>query len=259
MSARFTDQVVLITGASTGLGLATARAFLNEGARVILAASDTNRLQQAAATLGPNATAIPCDVTNRDQVVHLIADTIRQFQRLDILINNAGTGMLSPLDQATSADIAALLDTNFHGTVHCIQAALPHMTTGARVINISSLAGLRGIPGSSVYSASKAAIVALSEALRIELRDRGITVTVVCPGRIRLTDTGFFDTAKKTANTSLLPVAEELTADQVAAAILDATAKHKKLIVLPREAKLLHLIQRFSPRLADNILAKRQP
>ena len=258
MPARFTGQVVLITGASTGLGLATARAFLNEGARVVLAARDPNRLQQAAASLGPNATAIHCDVTHRDQVNHLIAEAIRHFNRLDILINNAGTGMIAPLDQSSSTDIAALIDTNFHGTVHCIQAALPHMTTGGRIINISSIAGLRGIPSSSVYSASKAALVGLSESLRIELRDRGITVTLVCPGRIRLADTSFFDTAKKSVNTSLLPVAKELTADQVAAAILDATAKRKKLVVIPREARLLYLIQRFCPRLADNILAKRK-
>ncbi len=257
---RFTDRVVIVTGASTGLGLATARAFAAEGAHVVIAARNPDRLKQAAANCEASAPlAVPCDVFNRDQVEALIAKTIAQFGRIDILVNNAGAGMIAPFEVVPIEDAMALMNTNFFGALNCAQAVLPHMTqqrTG-HIVNIASVGGLRGIPNISIYSASKAALIGFSDALRIEVKNLGINVTVFCVGRIG--DTEFFDHAKTYGKVGLYEVLRTLPADTVAAALLDAVARGRRMVIIPFYARFLHVANKFAPRLVDRYLYNHMP
>jgi len=264
MNARYDGLVVLVTGASAGVGLHVSRAFARHGARVMMAARNPQRLEQAAAELQKQfpdrIAAFACDVADRQQVDRLIARTVEQFGRLDILVNNAGTGLIAPFEMVQAGDAQSLFTTNFFGPFHCIQAALPvfQRQHSGHIVNVSSLAGLRGIPNSSVYAASKAAVIALSDALRIELKPHGIHVSIVCPGRIRLADTAFFDAAKKYGPVELYK-APETTAEAVAEAILDAVANRRRLVVLPFHSRMTYWLNRFTPGLLDRILYKKMP
>ena len=261
---QFANQVVVITGASTGIGLATARAFATHGARVALVARDPQRLTLLATELEPlfpqRILTVPCDVTDRPQVDQLMQQVAQRFGRIDILVNNAGIGLIAPFERVQYSDAHALFATNFFGTFHCLQAVLPYFRKqrAGHIVNIASLAGLRGIPNSSVYAATKAAVIALSDALRVEWQDYGIHVTVMCPGRIRLTETGFFDAAKKYGAPELYP-APEITTAAVAQALLKAVAAHKRLVVLPLHARLTHGLNKFAPGLLDRLLYKKMP
>ena len=261
---KFSNRVVVITGASTGIGLATAQAFAAQGAQVALAARNLPRLQLLATELGtqfPNRIlTVSCDVTDRAQVNSLLAQVSHHFGRIDILVNNAGIGLIAPFERVQSADAHALFATNFFGPFHCMQAVLPYFRqqrSGA-IVNVASLAGLRGIPNSSVYGATKAALIALSDALRVEWKDYGIHFTVVCPGRVRLSETGFFDAAKKYGATELYH-APEITTAAVARALLDAVATHKRLVVLPLHSRITHRLHKFAPGLLDRILYRKMP
>ena len=260
----FAKQVVVITGASTGIGLATARAFADHGAQVALVARNAQRLDLLATELAsqfPNRIlAVPCDVTNRAQVDQLLSQVTQRFGRIDILVNNAGIGLIAPFEQVPHSDAQALFTTNFFGAFNCLQAVLPYFRQqrSGHIVNIASLAGLRGIPNSSVYAATKAALIALSDALRVEWKDYGIHVTVVCPGRIRLAETGFFDAAKKYGTTELYQ-APEITTTAVAQALLKAVAARKRLVVLPWHAQFTHTLNKFAPALLDRVLYKKMP
>lgn len=260
---RFLDQIVIVTGASSGFGLATARAFAGQGATVVLAARNPQRLQEATAELqaapGAKVLGIPCDVSNAEQVRNLTAKTIEAFGRIDILINNAGSGLIAPFEQVQLADIIALFETNFFGALNCTQAVLPHMKQqrSGRIVNMASVAGLRGIPNSSMYCASKAALIAFSDSLRVELRSFGISVTTICPSRTD--DTPFVARAKKYGPVELYKVPEKLTTGMVVAALLDAVAKRKRTVILPFHAKLMNAVNTFAPRVVDNFLYKRMP
>ncbi|MBM3859918.1 MAG: SDR family oxidoreductase [Verrucomicrobia bacterium] len=257
---RFTDRVVLITGASTGIGLAAARAFAQEGAQLVIASRNADRLRQAAEGFSTDVLGVSCDVSKRSEVDALIEQAVARFGRIDILVNNAAVGILGPLDVVQPADAVALFATNFFGVFHCCQAVLPQMKRqgGGQIINIASLAGLRGIPN-AIYSASKAAVISLSETLRLETKSHQITVTVLCPGRVRDSDTTFFETAKKYGPVELCKSPALLTADEVTRVLLNAAAKHKRLVVFPFHAWLLYVINRIAPRVADALVYRQMP
>ncbi|MEI6085614.1 MAG: SDR family NAD(P)-dependent oxidoreductase [Verrucomicrobiota bacterium] len=254
-SQRFLNRVIVITGGGTGIGLAAAHAFAREGARLVLTGRNIQRLQQAAAQFTTPVLPVACDVTHRPAVEALFTQTIAHFGRLDILVNNAGTAIIGPLESVQSADATALFETNFYGTFHCCQAVLPHFRRqgGGQIVNVSSLAGLRGVPN-AIYSASKAAVIGFSEALRIEVQTAGISVTILCPGRVRASDTELFTTAKRYGTAELSKSPGELTAAEVARVLLNATHRRKQLVVFPFHAWLLHTINQLSPALADRIL-----
>jgi NADP-dependent 3-hydroxy acid dehydrogenase YdfG len=259
-TGRFNGHVAIVTGASSGLGLAIARVLTRAGAHVVIAGRRLDRLQTAAATF-PNGAVLPvvCNVADRSDVERLVAQTIDRFHRIDLLVNNAGIGMIAPFESIQPNDAAALFDTNFFGAVNCIQAVLPHMRQAGRghIVNVASVGGLRGIPNISMYSAAKAALIALSDAVRIEMRDAGIGVTVLCTGRI--SETAFFDRAITYGSIQLYEQLPPLSPDFVASALLDAVARHKRLVIMPAQARLWNFVNKLAPQLVDRYLHKHRP
>jgi NAD(P)-dependent dehydrogenase (short-subunit alcohol dehydrogenase family) len=184
-------QVVLITGGSRGLGLALAEAVVAEGALPVICARNEDDLEEARQRLlgqgAADVLAVPTDVRDREQVDRLVDATLRHFGRIDVVINNAGTIMVGPLESQTLTDFEDSMATMFWGTVYPALAALPHMRRqgGGRIVNITSIGGKVSVPHLLSYSSAKFAAVGFSEGLRAEVAKDGIEVTTVVPGLMR--------------------------------------------------------------------------
>jgi 3-oxoacyl-[acyl-carrier protein] reductase len=191
------DKIAIVTGGSRGIGIATARALLAEGASVAIAGTDRRTLDQAARELGGAAPtagervlAVAADIRQRAEVDRLVNATAERFGGLDILINNAGVGDFVAVGEMSDEQWRRVIDTNLTGVFSCCSAAIPHLKRrgGGWIINISSLAGKNSFAGGAAYCASKAGLNAFSESLMQEVRHDGIRVSYVMPGSVR---TGF--------------------------------------------------------------------
>lgn len=186
------DQVAIVTGGSSGIGLAIARAFVQEGMRVTIAARDKRRLEDAASQLksglpkGDSVLAVQTDVSHSTQVQRMVRQTLDRFGRLDVLVNNAGIGRLAPLDELKEKDWDEVLNVNLKSVFLCIQAALPEMKRRQRgyIVNISSIAGKEGFAGGGAYCASKFGVMALTQTLLEEAKPFNIRATAICPGYV---------------------------------------------------------------------------
>ena len=184
------DKVVLITGGTRGLGLALAREFAREGARIVICGRDRDTLERAQRDLAARrdrTLAIPCDVTDQQQVSHLVRTVHQRWRRIDVVVNNAGTITVGPMEVMTQADYDEAMNLHFWAPLYTILAALPGMRERGegRIVNIASVGGKISVPHLLPYSASKFALVGLSEGLHAELARDGIYVTTVCPGLMR--------------------------------------------------------------------------
>ena len=184
---RLRDRNVIVTGASSGIGLETAREFARAGCNVVLASRNKERLDKLAqelSSLGGQRLVVPTDVSHREQAEAMVGRTVETFGGVDILVNNAGLGLDATIAEGRLDNMRYLFDVNFWGTVHCIQAVVPNMRQQRRgmIINVSSVAGRIATPYNGVYSATKAALNALSDALRMELAEDGIRVLAIYPG-----------------------------------------------------------------------------
>ena len=189
MSNNIEGKVVVITGASSGLGEATARLLSEEGATVVLGARRGDRIQSLADELtanGGKALAIPTDVTHCDQVKRLVDAAVQKYGRIDVMINNAGLMPHSPLERLKIDDWNRTIDVNIKGVLYGIAAALPYMKQqkAGHIINVSSVAGHKVHAGGAVYAATKYAVRALSEGLRQEVKPYNIRTTVISPGAV---------------------------------------------------------------------------
>jgi len=187
MSSNIQGKVVVITGASSGLGEAAARLLSAEGATVVLGARRVERIQALAEELarsGGKALAVATDVTRCEQVKQLVDAAVEAYGRLDVMLNNAGLMPLSPLERLKVDEWDQMIDVNIKGVLYGIAAALPHMQRqkAGHIINVSSVAGHKVRAGGSVYSATKHAVRALSEGLRQEVKPYNIRTTVISPG-----------------------------------------------------------------------------
>lgn len=183
-------KTVLITGGSRGLGLVMAREFAREGARIAICARDATELESAQLDLvrrGASVIASACDVADREQVGALVHEVERHFGQIDVLVNNAGVIEVGPMDVMTLEDYEEAMKTHFWGPLYTTLAVLPEMRErgDGRIVNITSIGGKISVPHLLPYSASKFALVGLSEGLRAELKKDGIVVTTVCPGLMR--------------------------------------------------------------------------
>jgi NADP-dependent 3-hydroxy acid dehydrogenase YdfG len=189
MSNNIQGKIVVITGASSGLGEATARLLSAEGAIVVLGARRLERLQALANELtgrGGKALVVATDVTRREQVKRLVEAAVQAFGRIDVMINNAGLMPQSLLEQLRVDEWDRMIDVNIKGVLYGIAAALPYMQEqkAGHLINVSSVAGHKVRPGATVYAATKHAVLALSEGLRQEVKPYNIRTTVISPGAV---------------------------------------------------------------------------
>ena len=192
MSERLDGTVAVVTGASSGIGEATAKALATLGATVVAAARRRDRLDALVAEIGPSAMGVECDVTDREQATALVATTIETHGRLDTLINNAGVMLLGPIVDAPIEEWDRMVDLNVMGLLNCAHAALPHLLAAAEdsprrvadLVNVSSVAGRVARLGSGVYNLTKHGVGAFSESLRQEVTRRHVRVSLVEPGAV---------------------------------------------------------------------------
>ncbi len=244
----FKDKVAIVTGASSGIGLCTARLLSERGARVVLAARSKDKLEKLAQEL-PNSIAVPTDVTDKNSVLNMVQRTLDAFGRIDILINNAGILIYKPIVQSTDEDLRRVMEVNFFGAVACANAVLPAMEKqkSGTIVNISSIAGRIGFPNIGYYCASKFAFTGFSETFRQEVASKGIIVSTVNPGTTEtpLNQT-ILDEARKRGK-NILPI----TPERVARAILNAAEKGKAEVFVPWSTRVLHWLHFFAPRFTE--------
>ncbi|MDN3585043.1 SDR family oxidoreductase [Pedobacter aquatilis] len=190
MENNIKNKVVIITGASSGMGEAAAKHLSALGATVVLGARRADRIEKLAAEInndGGKALALTADVTNLEQVKNLVDTTVQKFGRVDVIINNAGVMPLSLVESLKVEEWNTMIDVNIKGVLNGIAAALPHMKAqkSGQIINTASVAGHKIFSGSAVYSATKFAVRALTEGLRMEVKPYNIRTTIVCPGAVK--------------------------------------------------------------------------
>lgn len=256
-------RVVLITGASSGIGAATARAFARAGARVALVARRADRLEALARELGPEARALPADLAQPDGPARAVAGTLDRFGRIDIIFNNAGFGRLGWLDDLSADEVESQVRVNLIAAVELTRLALPDMLARGRagerpaghIVNMASLAGLIGSPTYSVYGATKAALRSFSEALRREVAPFGVRVSVISPGGIAATE--FAERAGIQRRTRITtPGWLQPSADVVARAVVGLARRPRREVVLPWPLGALAWINQHFPAFTDWIVVK---
>lgn len=226
MPAQLAGQVAIITGGTRGIGLAIAKAFARHGMHVAVCARRKEQLQDAVRqleALGNEVLGIPCDVTNAAEVEHLVNETLKRFGRVDVLVNNAGTGGYGPIDQTTEEDLQKVLDVNLKGVFLASRAVFPIMREKRKgyIITIASICGKEAYAEISAYCASKFAAVGFTEALLKEGIDNGVRTTSICPGMV---DTEMVEGAG-------VPHEEMLKADDIAEACMFLLALSDKAVV----------------------------
>ena len=245
----FTNQVILITGASSGIGRCLAIDFAKRGAVVIGCGRSQERLDRTLDEVrraSPSSTMIPCDVGNRQEVQSMMTKVLADFGKIDILINNAGIGMRKPFAETSVDTIEEIIRTNYLGMVYCTHAALPSMIArgSGHIVNISSVAGIIGTLNLSGYCASKFAMNGFSESLYYELKPLSIHVSAICPGPVRTDfDRAFADTKPKSPGFLMLEP------ETVSRLVIRAIARKKYEVVMPWSLALICRVARMAPGL----------
>lgn len=222
---RIEGRTAIITGASSGIGQAVAAQLTDERVNTVLASRNRKKLESLAldlVSLPGRTLVVPTDVTDRLAVEALVRKTAEEFGRVDILINNAGTGLFAPIADGNPENMRRLFEVNFWGAINCIQAAVPYMQTQGRghIVNVASIAAKISPPYMGMYSATKFALSAVSDALRSELAGSGIGVSTVYPG---LTQTSFMENMTQEVEVPAIPpVARFVGSDAVARRIVQS-------------------------------------
>lgn len=257
---KLNDKVVIITGASSGIGKSLAYECAKRGANVVLAARQyvtlcqiTEKLQQEYKI---KALAIQCDVTIEEDCRQLVKQTLTTFGKIDVLINNAGMSMRSLFKDADLKVLKTLMDVNFWGTVYCTKYALPEIVkTKGSIVGVSSIAGYKGLPGRSGYSASKFAMNGFLDSLRVENLKTGVHVLTACPG---FTASNIRNTALnsegKQQGESTLEEQKMMSSDEVAKIIADGVENRSRTLIMTGQGKLTVALSKFIPAFLDKMV-----
>lgn len=253
------DKVVIITGGSSGIGKALAAAFGAQGSKVLITGRNQQELDKTVDELGRrgiSVLAFRADVSVEEDNKKMADEAINKFGTIDVLINNAGISMRALFEDTDVDVIKEIMSTNFFGVVYATKYCLPEIIRNkGSVIGISSIAGIRGLPGRTGYSASKFALNGFLEALRLELSPKGTHVLTACPGftstKIRkraLTKDGSVQGESPRHENHMM------TAEQCAAYIYDATVKRRRMLILTTQGKLTVFMNKWFPGLADKLV-----
>jgi short-subunit dehydrogenase len=259
-------KTAIVTGASGGLGFHLVEALASRGANVVMAARTEGTLAAAAAKLvGRPGTVVPivADVTRDADVAAMIAQTIERFGRLDALFNNAGLSVRQAIADTTPDDFQRLMELNLYAVVRCTRAALPHLLAArGHVVNIGSLAGKSASRWLGAYPATKFAVSAYTQQLRLELEERGLHALLVCPGPIARDD----DRVRSPEELAKLPEAarkpgggvktSRLRPEALAEKIVTACEQRRKELIVPWKARILFTLAQASPSLGDWLVRK---
>jgi short-subunit dehydrogenase len=247
-------KIVVVTGASMGIGEAISQLFADHGASIVMLSRDASRVEAARARVGhPERTlAMACDVRHREDIDRALGLAMHHFQRIDVWINNAGHGLLDSVAQMDMAACHEMFETNFFGSVSAMQAVIPVMRQqgGGTIINISSVAGHIPIPFHAAYSATKFALNAIGKAARVELRADNIHVLTVCPGYVQTQfskNVILGNEQKKVRPNSV----RGITAERVARATLQGYLKQKREVIVPWTMYLPQKIYQLAPAFVE--------
>ena len=254
------DKRILITGASSGIGKALACSLAGKGAELVLSSRNVEKLRTVSEIIKSSHAGIPepsivsCDLSKTDEIKNLFDECTRNQGKIDILINNAGVGVYGESDLTTIEDHISIMEVNYFGAVQCMLEVLPQMMKRKEgmIVNICSVAAIHGIPYMGAYSASKAALVALSQSMRAELSKFGISLLVVYPG---YTETDFFINEKKVGN-AFRPKGPYTPVEKVANENIRSIENNKKELVLTFEGKALAITRAFLPGLVRKVMKK---
>lgn len=256
---RCRDQVVVITGASMGIGEAVARVFAVEGAQVVMSSRNSSAVGQARTRVGfPDSTrAIVCDVRDRNQILSLVRQTRDQFGKIDVWVNNAGYGLLDSIASMSMDECRRIFDTNLFGAIDCMQAVIPVFNEQGRgtIINVSSLVGHLPVPHLGAYSATKHALNAISEAARLELEPSGIRVLSVCPGRIQ-TQFGTNTVRGREGKPLGESFQKGISAERCARAVLRAYLRGSREVFVPWHAGVIAHLYEIFPAIVEFALRR---
>jgi len=259
MSDFFKNKVVVVTGGSDGIGRALVESLLATGAKVATCGRNQDKLYDLQVThAGKPLHTLVADVSNINDCRNFINSTINNFGGIDILINNAGISMRALIKNAELDVIKKVMDINYYGTVYCTKLALPSIIERkGSIVGVSSIAGYRGLPGRSGYSASKFAVNGWLEAIRTELLDDGVNVMWVCPGfttsNIR---NAALNSKGQSQGESPMDEAQMMSAEKCAAHILKAIEKRKRTLVLTFTGKRTVFMNKFFPSWTDKLTHK---
>ena len=257
---RLNDKIIIITGASSGIGKSLATEFAKRGANLVLGARQYVTLCEIAQGLEQEyqikAIAVQCDVSVEEDCRHLIQQTLITFGKIDVLVNNAGISMRALFKDAEIDVIKKVMDVNFWGTVYCTKYALPEILKAkGSIVGVSSIAGYKGLPGRSGYSASKFAMNGFLDVLRMENLKTGLHVLTACPGF----------TASNIRNTALdkdgiqqgestMQEDKMMTSDEVAKIIADGVENRARTLIMTGQGKLMVFLNKFLPGLVDRLV-----
>lgn len=252
------DKIIVITGASSGIGEAMARQYAAAGARVVLGARQADKLQRIVAEIraaGGSAEWCAVDVTRPEECRALIEKAASTFGGLDILVCNAGISMRALFDEVELDVLHRLMDVNFWGTVNCCKYALPYLQASkGSIVGISSVAGLHGLPGRTGYSASKYAMTGFLETLRIENLKKGLHVMIACPG-FTASNVRFAALTADGSQQGATPrdEAKMMTPEEVARIVARGIRRRRRLCLMEAEGRATHLVKKFAPALLDRL------
>lgn len=263
--SHYTDRTILVTGASEGIGRALCLALAPQRPRLVLAARNRARLEELAdecGRLGAEALVVPTDVTDPAACKALVEAAVERFGGIDALVANAGGSMWTRFDEVEDLSLfERLMQLNYLGSVYPIYYALPHLKRGrGQLVAIASVAGLVGVPTRTGYSASKHALIAFCDALRVELRGTGVAVTVVCP------DFVVSQIHRRALGADGRPLASNpmagrkiMSTEECAARIVSAMEGRRRLVVTSARGKLARWLRLIAPGLLDRMAAKAIP
>jgi NAD(P)-dependent dehydrogenase (short-subunit alcohol dehydrogenase family) len=261
------DKVALVTGGSSGLGRVIADEFAAAGGKLVIAALEAGAAEKAAAeiaAIGREALGIQADITQQPDVDRLFSEAISRYGKLDVLVNNAGRSMRGKVLDTTPEQFRDLMELNLIALVRCTRAAAPHLlAAGGHIVNIGSLAAKSASRWVGAYPATKHAVAAYSQQLRLELGPQGLHVLLVCPGPIQRKDPrlypleGLEDVPERARRPGAGVKTKAVAPERIAAAILLACQRRVPEIVIPGKARLLFALQQLWPKLGDWIVLRK--